>query len=225
MSQTHKGAMKVLAKRSGFSLEVFLDKLSSGFKWCYSCKDFHPVSEFGKDSTRYDGLTPRCTKSKNSRVKELYVPIPPELQKKRGPSTGKQTEEGKRKIREAAARRKESGIPGPRLGIKHSIETRIKISSIARERTPKGKDCHSFKDGKVAERRGERFSKEYKQWRFDVYSRDKFTCQLCGDNRGGNLHAHHILGFADYPDIRFYVPNGLTVCEECHKEIHYGIKD
>ncbi len=122
------------------------------------------------------------------------------------------------------AKRNAAGLPGSRLGIPQSQETRIKISAIARERTPKGKDCHSFKDGKVAERRGERFTAKYKQWRYDVYVRDNFTCQLCGDSRGGNLCAHHILDFADFTALRFYVPNGITVCEDCHKEIHYGEK-
>ena len=222
MAQTPEGAIKALANKAGIPLSMFLDNLSRGLKWCYQCKAFHSLSEFGKDSSRYDGLTPRCTKSKNARTNELYVPIPPEKQKKRGPSSGKQTEEGHRRMKAGWARRKAAGLPGPRLGIKHTIETRIKISAITRERTPRGKDCPSFKDGKAVERRGERFSAEYKRWRFDVYSRDEFACQLCGDDKGGNLIAHHILGFADFPALRFYVPNGITVCEDCHKEIHYG---
>ena len=63
MSQTHEGAMKVLAKKAGISFEAFLSRLAVGEKWCYFCRVFHPVSKFGKDSTRYDGLTAACTES------------------------------------------------------------------------------------------------------------------------------------------------------------------
>jgi NUMOD3 motif len=37
-----------------------------------------------------------------------------------------------------------------RRGKKHTLETRAKISQVVRERTPRGKRCHSYKDGKLA---------------------------------------------------------------------------
>ena len=40
---------------------------------------------------------------------------------------------------------------------------------------------------------------------------------MCGDNKGGKLNAHHIKSFADYPELRFEVSNGITYCEDCHK--------
>ncbi len=46
------------------------------------------------------------------------------------------------------------------------------------------------------------------------------TCQDCGDSRGGNLVAHHIKAFASYPDLRFEVSNGLTLCKSCHAKRH-----
>lgn len=112
------------------------------------------------------------------------------------------------------------GRPNGRLGKKHTAETRALISQRTRERTPRGEACHSYKDGKVAERRGERFSIEAKRWRTDVFTRDGFTCQDCGDDRGGNLHAHHLKGWADYPDLRFVLANGVTLCETCHRARH-----
>ena len=64
----------------------------------------------------------------------------------------------------------------------------------------------------------------YKEWRKSVYKRDNYTCQICWDNTSGNLNAHHIKSRANYPELITDLNNGLTLCEKCHKEIHYGNK-
>jgi len=56
---------------------------------------------------------------------------------------------------------------------------------------------------------------EYIKWRKTVFSRDEFICQLCGI-AGGCLHAHHIMPYAKYPELRYNVDNGLTLCMACH---------
>jgi hypothetical protein len=56
-------------------------------------------------------------------------------------------------------------------------------------------------------------------WRNSVYRRDKFTCQNC-NKIGGKLNAHHIKPWAKFPDDRFNISNGVTLCVNCHKEIH-----
>lgn len=127
----------------------------------------------------------------------------------------KMSKESRRKMSEAAKRR-----PSNRTGKTHSLETRAKISAASRARSPRGPDAPSYKDGKLAERRDQRFSLQYKRWRYDVFLRDEFTCQCCGYSRGGNLVAHHIKPFADHPGLRFDVDNGITVCRICHQELH-----
>lgn len=62
-----------------------------------------------------------------------------------------------------------------------------------------------------------RGSLEYRLWRTAVFKRDNYTCIWCGDNRGGNLEADHIKPFAYYPELRFAIDNGRTLCHECHK--------
>ena len=126
--------------------------------------------------------------------------------------------EARAKMRAGWARRKQLGLPHPRTGIKHTVETRALISSVTRVRTPRGSKCHSFKDGRLSERRGDRFSQRYKRWRFDVFARDSFTCQRCCDSRGGNLNAHHLKPFATHPELRFVISNGITLCDTCHKK-------
>jgi 5-methylcytosine-specific restriction endonuclease McrA len=60
---------------------------------------------------------------------------------------------------------------------------------------------------------------EYKQWRKYVFMRDCYTCQNCGA-KGVYLHAHHIKHWAEYPELRFDVSNGITLCVPCHKAEH-----
>lgn len=65
----------------------------------------------------------------------------------------------------------------------------------------------------------DRNAPEYKEWREQVFTRDDFKCQRCGQ-KGGKLNAHHIKQYALYPDLRFDPDNGITLCEVCHKEVH-----
>jgi hypothetical protein len=76
------------------------------------------------------------------------------------------------------------------------------------------------------ERENDRNIPGYDDWRLEVYTRDKFTCICCGDNKGGNLVAHHKDGYHWCVEGRTGVNNGVTLCEECHADFHsiYGFK-
>lgn len=57
-------------------------------------------------------------------------------------------------------------------------------------------------------------------WRTAVYERDGFTCQCCGDDRGGNLNAHHLSSYHADKERRWDVSNGITLCDPCHRAFH-----
>lgn len=61
----------------------------------------------------------------------------------------------------------------------------------------------------------------------NVYKRDNYTCQCCGDDKGGNLNAHHLDGYNWCKEKRIEVDNGICLCDKCHKKFHsiYGQGD
>ena len=65
-----------------------------------------------------------------------------------------------------------------------------------------------------------RKSRLYRIWKMLVIRRDK-KCRCCGDRKG--RHAHHIKSAAYYPELRFVVSNGITLCDFCHMFIHTKI--
>ena len=69
-----------------------------------------------------------------------------------------------------------------------------------------------------------RMSKKMRLWRLSVLERDLFTCQNCGIS-GCVLEVHHLKSFAKYPELRFDINNGQTLCKKCHlKTDNYGRK-
>lgn len=93
---------------------------------------------------------------------------------------------------------------------------------IAQERLEKGckGELHpNWKGGITPQNQRERKSRAYGEWRNAVFSRDLYTCQLCGQ-RGGELNAHHIKPWATNIPSRFDVENGVTLCKSCHKQVH-----
>ncbi len=73
-----------------------------------------------------------------------------------------------------------------------------------------------WKGGVTSENDLLRRSTQYKIWRKSVFERDNYTCLICGEV-GGRLNAHHIKSFADFPELRFDVSNGTTLCFSCHQ--------
>lgn len=99
-------------------------------------------------------------------------------------------------------------------GKHHSISTEFKKGH--KPYPVYGEKNHFWKGGICFENYKLRRSAKFAKWRKKVFERDNYTCWIC-EERGAMLHPHHLKKFSDYPELRFEVSNGLTLCEFCHK--------
>jgi hypothetical protein len=111
-------------------------------------------------------------------------------------------------------------VPAEKRG--HSVETRQKISALQRENYKSGPDHPNWQGGLRTARKVAMGQYPYRDWRNAVFVRDNWTCQLC-QIRGGYLEADHIKPWCLFPDLRYSVENGRTVCRPCHRKLDtYG---
>lgn len=68
-----------------------------------------------------------------------------------------------------------------------------------------------------------RYSPEATEWRKQVFARDNYTCTAC-QTRGSYLEADHIKPWAYFPELRFELSNGRTLCRACHNKTKVGAK-
>lgn len=60
---------------------------------------------------------------------------------------------------------------------------------------------------------------DYDLWREAIFKKFNNTCQLCGKT-GGSMHAHHKKEYANNPEKRYDISNGILLCADCHKKLH-----
>lgn len=113
-----------------------------------------------------------------------------------------------------------------RAGMKHSEESKQKMSKARKGKPAWNKGLHGYNKGSknpnwkggLSRKKRSANLLEYRQWREAVFKRDNWTCQEC-QKRGGDLEAHHIKAFYKYPKLRFEISNGQTLCIICHMKI------
>ena len=62
----------------------------------------------------------------------------------------------------------------------------------------------------------ERNSSAYQEWSRSVKIRDNKKCKISNKDCDGRLESHHILSWKDYPELRYEVNNGITLCHYHH---------
>ena len=150
----------------------------------------------------------------------------------------KQSLETRKKISESAKKvgvgkwmlgRKTGIIPKSAFKIGHKINNKRKQTpeQINKRVKKTSKDKHwNWQGGKTKECDSIRNSEEYKLWRKACFERDNFTCQKTGIS-GGELVVHHINNFADFPELRTAIDNGITLSKKAHQDFHkiYGVRN
>ena len=66
----------------------------------------------------------------------------------------------------------------------------------------------------------EKYKRDYRLqvWGKKVKKNKKY-CSLCG-KKTRRLDAHHIFSKSNFPTLKYFVWNGIAVCEDCHAGIH-----
>jgi len=127
-----------------------------------------------------------------------------------------------------------TGENNPNFGQKHSEETKIKMSKASKGKPKseehkrkmskvhkgknKGKDNPNWNPNKTDEEREYDRTKDQKclNWSKEVKERDNFKCIVPGCNNH-DLESHHLDNWSDYPEKRYDLDNGITLCIEHHK--------
>lgn len=130
---------------------------------------------------------------------------------------------------------KMSGVKNHNYGKVFSKEHREKMSMSMKGRVPwnkgmgkgpyqkkgrvrkMGKDNPNWKGGlEFRKKDGIRNDSAYAEWRRQVWLRDNFKCKIANPECKGRIEAHHILGWRDYPELRYQPNNGITLCHAHH---------
>lgn len=56
----------------------------------------------------------------------------------------------------------------------------------------------------------------YREWMKSVKNRDNWKCKIANINCKGRMEAHHILDWKNFPELRYEINNGITLCHAHH---------
>jgi len=170
-------------------------------------KKHKPISEIGRRNMSLAQIGKKQSKEHKGKISEA-------LRGRKRPSSIFNKEW--RKKQSESRKGKPSGVLG--------MHWKIKDTSKMKGRT--GENSVNWKGGITPINKLIRNSIEYELWRKSVWIKDNFTCQKY-KTKGGNLVAHHINNFAEFPELRLAIDNGITLSLRAHREFHkkYGFKN
>lgn len=61
-----------------------------------------------------------------------------------------------------------------------------------------------------------RGGQQHSEWSMSVKGRDNWKCQLSDKNCSGRIEAHHIYSWNEFPELRYQLSNGISLCHAHH---------
>ena len=107
-----------------------------------------------------------------------------------------------------------------------SFKNGVRCRKCGLKKTSGKNNCNYNPNLTDKDRIDRRLIKGYNDWVKDVYRKDNYLCQKCF-KKVRRLNAHHIEAYAENPNLRLDINNGITFCQKCHNKFHstYGKKD
>lgn len=110
-----------------------------------------------------------------------------------------------------------SGVNHPMFGKHHTEESKLKISNSRKGKTTKEKHPMWISDRSLLVKNEKKhLDGRYREWMISVKMRDSWKCKINNSDCNGRLESHHILNWADYPELRYEINNGITLCHAHH---------
>jgi len=103
----------------------------------------------------------------------------------------------------------------PKKGFKHTEENKRKISLIMKRIAKTGEEHPNWKGG-LCKKNNERNDSAYQQWVRKIKNRDNWKCKINNKDCSGYCEVHHILSWSKYPELRYNINNGITLCQAHH---------
>ena len=133
----------------------------------------------------------------------------------------KHTDEQKRKCSESL---KEFLKNNPRKPITEEVRKKMRVAKLGKKMPwNKGEHCKGEKNWQWIKNRTllkddhkTRGGQLHREWSKTVKHRDGWKCKTPDNQCKGKIISHHILVWRDYPDSRYDVNNGISLCHFHH---------
>ena len=102
--------------------------------------------------------------------------------------------------------------PSGMLGKKQSDKLICLLKSRTKELHPRWVKDRNM----VVKSEKKHLDSNYRNWSKSVKDRDNWKCKLLNHECSGRLESHHIYRWKDYPDLRYDINNGITLCHFHH---------
>lgn len=108
------------------------------------------------------------------------------------------------------------------IGKRHSEETKEKMSESHKKNKNSpwfrlGENHHRWiKDRSLLKKKQERNDSAYQVFVKQVKNRDDWKCKMNNEDCKGYCIVHHILPWREFPELRYEINNGITLCHFHH---------